>query len=70
MSHAICTRHDRIPLPPPHNTPSLHYPLYGSISCNPQHGVQFGRLAEPSPATGCEPNDPVEVSSTEVTTVL
>ena len=46
------------------------YPLNRSISCNPQQGVQFGRLPEQSPLTSCEPNDPVEVSSTELTTTL
>ena len=33
------------------STPSLLYPLNGSISCNPQHGVPLGRLAEQSPNT-------------------
>ena len=63
MSHARCSRLNLIPLPPPHSTPSLLYPLNGSILRNPQHGVPFGRLAEQSPITGYEPNDPVEVSS-------
>ena len=32
--------------------------------------VPCGRMSEQSPLTGCEPNDLVEVSSTEVTTML
>ena len=44
--------------------------MNGSIPCNPQRGVQFGRLAEQSPIAGHEPNDPVEESSTEVRTML
>ena len=55
-SHARCAWPDRIPLPPSHSIP--------------QHRVQFGRLAEQSSTTGHEPNGPVEVSSTEVTTTL
>ena len=51
MSHAQCTWVDRIPLPPPHSTPFLLYLLNGSVSCNPQYGVQFGRLAEQRPCT-------------------
>ena len=43
------------------------HPLKWSISCNPQHGVQF---AEQSPITGYEPNDLVEDSSTEVATMF
>ena len=35
----------------PRSTPSLLYHLNGSISCNPQQGVLFGRLAEQSPIT-------------------
>ena len=70
MSHAQCTWLDRIPVPPRRSTPSLPYPLNGSITCNPQHGVQFGRLAEQSPIAGYESNDPVEDNSTEVTTIL
>ena len=50
MSHAQCTRLDRIPLRPPHSTPSLLYPPNRTIICNPQQKrVQFGRLAEQSP---------------------
>ena len=56
--------------PAAHSTPSLLYLLNRSILCNPQHGVQFGGLAEQNPMTGYEPNDNVEVSSTEVTTTL
>ena len=68
MSHAPCSRLDRIPFPPPHSTPSLLYPPNRSIiPCNPQQGVHFGRLAEQSLLTN---NDPVEVSSTEVSTVF
>ena len=51
MSHAQCSLLDRIPFPLPHSAPSLLYPLNGSISCNPQEGVPFGRLAEQSPIT-------------------
>ena len=51
MSHAQCIWLDRIPVPPPHSTPSLLYPLNASILRNPQHGVPFGRLAEQSPIT-------------------
>ena len=51
MSHAQCSWLDRIPFPLPRSTPSLLYPLNGSISCNPQQGVPFGRLAEQSPIT-------------------
>ena len=51
MSHAQCSWLDRIPFPLPHSTPSPLYPLNGSISCNPQQGVPFGRLAEQSPTT-------------------
>ena len=67
MSHAHCTWLDRILLPLPHSTPSLFHPLKWSISCNPQHGIQF---AEQSPITGYEPNDLVEDSSTEVATMF
>ena len=70
MSHAQSTWLDRIPLPPPHSTPSPLYPLNGSVPRNLQHGVPFGRLAEQSPITGYEPKDPVEVSITEDATVL
>ena len=70
MSRAQCTWLDRIPLPPPHSSPSLLHPLNGSTPWNPQHGVQFGRLADQSPIRGFEPNDPVEVSSVEVMTML
>ena len=51
MSHAQCSWLDRIPFPLPRSTPSPLYPLNGSISCNPQQGVPFGRLAEQSPTT-------------------
>ena len=50
-------------LPAPHSTPSL-------LPCYPQHGVQFGRFAEQCAMTVYEPNDSVEVGSSEVTTVL
>ena len=56
--------------PLPHSTPALFYPPNRSISCNPQQGVQFGRLAEQSPQAGHEPNDPEDVSSTGLTTML
>ena len=68
MSHAQCTWRDRILLPPLHSTLSFLDPSHGSIHCNPHRGGQFGRLAKQSPITGYEPNDPVEVGSTEVTT--
>ena len=38
--------------------------------CVPLQGHMFGRVAEQSPFTGCDPKAPVEVSSTEVTTLL
>ena len=50
MSHAQCTWLDRILLPPP----SLLYLLNGTIPCDPQHGVQFGRLPEQSSTAGYE----------------
>ena len=46
MSNAQCTSLGRISLPLQQSTPSLPYPLNGSIPCNSQHGVPFGRLAE------------------------
>ena len=55
LSHAQSTWPDRIPLPPSHSTPSLLYPLNGSIPCNPQHGVQFGGLAKQSPIADHRP---------------
>ena len=61
---------DRITFLLPHSTPSLHYLSNRSNSCVPQRRVPFGRMAEQSPLTGCEPSDLVEVSSTEVTTML
>ena len=70
MSHAQCTWFDRILLSLSHSTPSLLCLLNGSIPCNPRHGVQFGRLAEQSPVTGFEADDPVEVCIREVTTML
>ena len=50
----------------PHITPSL----LGRPLRDPHHGVQFGRLSEQSTTTGYEPNDPIKVSSTEVTPML
>ena len=70
MSHAQRSWLDRISCPPPHSTPSLLYPPNRSIPCISPQGVPFGRLAEQSPVTGYEPNEPVEVGSTEVTTLL
>ena len=70
MSHAQCTWLDRILLPLPHCTPSSLCPPERSIRHDPQHGVQFGRFAEQCSMTVYEPNDSVEDSSTEVTTVL
>ena len=60
VTHAQCTWLDRIPLPPQHSTPSLLYPLNGSIPCNPQHGVPFGRLAEQSPSEGDDKQSELE----------
>ena len=54
----------------PHSTPSRLDPPNKSISCVPRQGLMFGRCAEQSPLTGYEPYDLVEVSSTEVTTML
>ena len=70
MSHAQCTWLDRILLPLQHRTPSSLCPAQRSIRHDPQHGVQFGRFAEQCSMTVYEPNDSVEESSTEVTTVL
>ena len=70
MSHAQCSWLDRMILPLPHSTPSLLFHLNRSISCIPQQGVPFGRLAEHSPIAGYEPNGLVEVGSTEATTTL
>ena len=70
MSHAQCTWLHRILLPLPHCTPSSLCPAERSIRHDPQHGVQFGRFAEQCSMTVYEPNDSVEVDSTEVTTVL
>ena len=56
-----------------HDTPtssSLLYPPNRTNPRAPQPGFLFGRFTEQSPLTGCEPNAPVEVSSTEVTTTL
>ena len=68
MSHAPRSWLDPFPLP--HSSPSLFYPPNRSISCILQQGVQFGRLAEQSPLASYEPNDPVDVSSTGLTTML
>ena len=70
ISHAQCSWLDCILVLPPHSTPSLLSSPNRSIPCDPQQGVPFGRLAEQSPITGYEPNDPVEVGSAEVTTML
>ena len=70
MSHTQCTWLDRILLPLPHRTPSSLCPAQRSIRHDPQHGVQLGRFAEQCPMTVYEPNDSVEVDTTEVTTVL
>ena len=53
----------------PTSSPLL-FPPNRTNPCAPQSGLFFARFAEQSPVTGCEPNAPVEVSSTEVTTVL
>ena len=49
---------------------SLLYPCGRTNTCATPQGLLFGRCAEQSPFTGYVPNDPVEVSSTEVTTLL
>ena len=64
MLHAQSSLLDYPPLPLPHGAPSLLFPSHGDIHCDPRPGRQFGRFAEQSPLTGCEPNDLVEVSST------
>ena len=65
ITSAQCTWLNRILLPHPHGTPSSLYPSPGTTHCDPQHGVEFG------PSCRTEPhNDPVEVTSTEVTTML
>ena len=68
MSHAQCSLVDRITGPMRHSTPSLLNPSNRSIPCIPQRRVPFGRMAEQSPLKGYEPNGPVEVGGTEVTT--
>ena len=70
LSHASCSWLDRTPFPLPHSNPSLFDPRNWSFPCHPRQGLAFGRFAEQSALTGYEPNDPVEVCSTEVTTVL
>ena len=57
---------DYPPLPLPHSAPSLLFPSHGDIHCDPRLERQFGRFAEQSLLTSYEPNDPVEVNSTEV----
>ena len=70
MSHAQGTWLDRILLPPHHSTPSFLDSSHGRVHCDTHHGGQFGRLAIQGPFASYEPNDPVEVSSTVVTTML
>ena len=57
----------------PHSTsssPSLLDLPNRTKPCVPPQGPMFGRFAEQSPFTGYEPNAPVEVGGTDVTTVL
>ena len=49
---------------------SLLFPPNWTNLCAPQSGLLFGRFAEQTPLTSCEPNALFEVSSTEVTTTL
>ena len=70
VSHAACSRLDRIPFLLPHSTPSLLDPPNRTILCLPRQGLSFCSMVEQSPFTCYEANDPVEVGSTEVTTVL
>ena len=63
--HAQSSLSDYLPLPLPHGTPRTETP-----TAIHSFGGQFGRLAGESPLTGYEPNDPVEVSSSEVTPML
>ena len=67
MSH---TWRDRAPFPLPHSTPSQIDPPDKTNPCAPQPGLLFGRVAQQRPLTSYEPNAPVDVSSTEVTTTL
>ena len=53
-----------------HSTPSFLDSSHGRVHCDTHHGGLFGRLAEQGPLVSYEPNDPVEVSSTVVTTKL
>ena len=70
MFHAQSSLLDYTPLPLPHGAPSSLLPSRGSIHFDPHHAGQFGRLAEQSTITSYEPDDPVEVSNTKVTTML
>ena len=70
MFHAQSPLLDYSPLSLPYGGPSLLLPSHGDIHCDPHLGGQSGRLAEQSPLTSYELNDPVEVSSTEVTLML
>ena len=55
MSHTQRSWLDRITFLLPHSTPTLVCPSNRSVSCIPQHGVPFGRLAEQSQVKGYEP---------------
>ena len=72
MSHASCSWLDRVPFLLPHSTPSL-------LSCVQEFLHLATRIKEfrlvvlpnrARPITGCQVNDPVEVSSSEVRTML
>ena len=47
----------------PATTPSQLFSWTSSTTAPPQGGLLFGRLAEQSPLTGCEPKSLIEVSS-------
>ena len=49
---------------------SLLFPSHWPTTSTPQTGLLFGRFAALSPLTGYEPDTPVDVSSTERTTML
>ena len=64
---------DPAPLSSTLSTPtssSLLLPPNRTNPCEPQAGLWFGCFAGQSPLTGCEPNAPVGVTSTEVTETL
>ena len=53
----------------PHSAPSLLHPPQRTLPCVPLKALMFGRFAEQSSNTSHEAHDPVEVRSTEITTM-